>query len=79
MSDAEAERVIRLALAPSTQKSYSQAVSNFNAFRCHASLSDSWPIPFSQMMQFCVSLKSKGLAVCSIRGKLAAFVFASKY
>lgn len=74
----EAERAIRLALALSTRKSYAQAGRQFNAFRCQCGLRESWSIPVSHLMKFCVFLKGKGLSVRSIRSKLAALAFASK-
>lgn len=75
---AEADKAIRLALAPSTRKSYACEGSQFHTFRRQEGLLKVWPIPVSQLMHFCVSLRGKGMSVGSIQGKLAALAFASK-
>lgn len=74
----EASWAMNMALAPSTRRSYDKAVYQFTVFHKHERLPDIWPILMMHLIQFCVTLKGKGLSVSSIRGKLAALAFASK-
>lgn len=46
----EADREIRMALAPNTRKVYSKSGCQFNSFRGQAGLRESWPIPVPQLM-----------------------------
>lgn len=74
----EADRAIELALTSNTHKACNSAGCQFVNFRQHEGLSQLWPIPVTQLMQFCVDLKGKGLSTHPIRGKFSAFAFANK-
>ena len=69
---------MRGAVAPSTRSAYERAGREFGAFRVLRELGDIWPIPIDHLLEYCVSLHRKGLAVRTIRAKMAGLSFEAK-
>ena len=69
---------MRRAVAPSTRSAYEQAGWELGAFRVLRGLEDIWPIPIDHLLEYCVSLHHKGLAVGTLRAKLAGLAFEAK-
>lgn len=74
----EVRRAISLSLAPGTRKGYHRAVCLFEHFRKEAGYRVAWPILIDYVLHYGVSLKTKGLAVSTIKGRLSVLAFASK-
>nr|XP_060644485.1 uncharacterized protein LOC132783356 isoform X2 [Anolis sagrei ordinatus] len=67
-----------LALAPSSQNTYTRVVREFHEFRQFYELPDTTPIPYDHLAQFCVYSHRRGLAPHTIRSQLSALAYWSK-
>lgn len=55
---AEAFRVVGLAIAPNTRRGYERSVQLFEEFRKEHGYGIVWPPPVEQLIHYCVSLKN---------------------